>query len=326
MSDSVRVTITGAAGQIGYALLFRIASGQMFGADTKIDLNLLELELAMKTLKGIAMELDDCAFPLLNSITCTNDLNEGFKDTDWALLVGAVPRKDGIERADLLNINGNIFTEQGAAIKANAKSSCKVLVVGNPCNTNALICHNASDLPNKQIFAMTMLDQNRAHTQLAQKAGVDVSKVKNLAIWGNHSPSMFADFANATINNQPLCEVITDHNWLESEFLETVGKRGSAIIKTRGASSAASAANAIIDTVRKLTTPTPEGEFFSVCVPSDGSYGTPQGLISSFPVRSNGTDYEIIQGLKHNDFAKNKLKATFDELSRERDAVSNLLK
>ncbi len=326
MSDSVRVTITGAAGQIGYALLFRIASGQMFGADTKIDLNLLELELAMKTLKGIAMELDDCAFPLLNSITCTNDLNEGFKDTDWALLVGAVPRKDGIERADLLNINGNVFTEQGAAIKANAKSSCKVLVVGNPCNTNALICHNASDLPNKQIFAMTMLDQNRAHTQLAQKAGVDVSKVKNLAIWGNHSPSMFADFANATINNQPLCEVITDHNWLESEFLETVGKRGSAIIKTRGASSAASAANAIIDTVRKLTTPTPEGEFFSVCVPSDGSYGTPQGLISSFPVRSNGTDYEIIQGLKHNDFAKNKLKATFDELSRERDAVSNLLK
>ena len=326
MGNSVRVTVTGAAGQIGYALLFRIASGQMFGPETKVDLNLLELEPALGALNGVAMELDDCAFPLLSSITCTADLSVGFKDSDWALLVGAVPRKDGMERADLLKINGGIFTAQGAAIKANAKSSCKVLVVGNPCNTNALICHKASGLPAKQIFAMTMLDQNRAYTQLAQKAGVSVDQVKNVAIYGNHSPSMFSDFANATIGGKPLCDVITDSAWLEGEFQDVVGKRGGAIIKARGASSAASAANAVVVTVRNLTTPTAAGEFFSVCVVSDGSYQTPEGLVSSFPIRTDGTTYEIVTGLKHSDFAKGKIKVTTDELASERVAVADLLK
>ena len=325
MSNSVRVAITGAAGQIGYALLFRIASGQMFGPNTKVDLNLIELEQAMGALNGVKMELDDCAFPLLNSVTMTSDANEGFGDADWSLLVGAVPRKQGMERADLLNINGGIFTTQGKAIGANAKASCKVLVVGNPCNTNALICQHASGLPNEQIFAMTMLDQNRATTQLAQKAGVSVDSVKNMVIWGNHSPTMFPDYFNASIDGVPATEVITDNEWLTGDFIKTVQQRGSAIIKARGASSAASAANAVVDTVNQLVTPTPEGEAFSVCVPSDGSYGVPEGLIFGYPIISDGQSTQIRQGTLHSDAAAEKVKTTTDELAAERDAVAALL-
>jgi len=327
MSDkSVRVAVTGAAGQIGYALLFRIASGQMFGSDTQVHLNLLELEPAISVLKGVVMELDDCAFPLLKSVTATTDANVAFKDVDWALLVGSVPRKDGMERADLLKINGGVFIDQGKAISGNAKSTCKVLVVGNPCNTNAYIAKTiASKISPNNFFAMTMLDQSRALTQLAQKAGAAVTEVKNLAIWGNHSATQFPDFYNATIGGKPVNEVISDENWLKNEFIETVQKRGAAIIKARGLSSAASAANAVVDTVRNLTTPTKPGEFFSVAVASDGSYGIEKGIMFSYPVRSNGQDWEIVQGIKHNDFSKEKIEATHKELLSEKEAVQNLL-
>ena len=325
-SRSVRVAVTGAAGQIGYALVFRIAAGEMFGPDTDVHLNLLELEAAMDALGGVRMELDDCAFPRLKSVTTTSDLDTAFGDADWALLVGAVPRKAGMERADLLNINGGIFTKQGKAIGANAKAGCRVLVVGNPCNTNALICHKASGLPADRIFAMTMLDQNRAMTQLAQKAGVDVTAVRNLTIWGNHSPTMYPDFENASIDGKPAPEAIGDDAWLRGEFLQTVQQRGAAIIKARGASSAASAANAVIKTVRELTNPTPAGEAFSVAVPSDGSYDVPEGLVFSYPIRSDGRAYEIVQGAEHGEFAREKLKATTAELASEREAVAALLK
>lgn len=326
MSKSVRVAVTGAAGQIGYALLFRIASGQMFGPDTQVDLNLIELPQAMDALNGVKLELDDCAFPLLNSVTMASDPEKGFAGADWALLVGAVPRKAGMERADLLNINGGIFTTQGKAIGANAKKSCKVLVVGNPCNTNALICHHASGLPASQIFAMTMLDQNRAVTQLAHKAHVTVSDVKNLVIWGNHSPTMFPDFYNATIKGMPLTEIITDDEWLNGEFLTTVQQRGAAVIKARGASSAASAANAVVDTVSSIVTPTPAGEAFSVCVPSDGSYGIPEGLVFGFPMVSDGKKLTIRQGAVHGKSAAARIQVTTDELVGERKAVAALLK
>lgn len=326
MSKSVRVAVTGAAGQIGYALLFRIASGQMFGPDADVHLNLLEIEPALGALEGVKMELDDCAFPNLKSITTTADADTGFGDCDWALLVGAAPRKKGMERADLLKVNGGIFTGQGKSIGANAKKTCKVVVVGNPCNTNALICANAaSELDPRNVMAMTMLDENRAVAQIAAKAGVDTTAVKNLNIWGNHSPTMFPDYFHATVNGKPVTDVITDSAWLEGEFLTTVQKRGAAIIDARGASSAASAANALVDTVRNLVTPTPAGEAFSVCVRSDGSYGVPEGLVFGFPVRSNGTDWEIVQGLEHGDFAKSKLATTQKELEDEREAVASLL-
>lgn len=322
----VRVAVTGAAGQIGYALLFRIASGQMFGNDTEIDLNLLELEQALPALKGVVMELDDCAFPLLNSVTATSDMSVAFKDVDWALLVGSVPRKQGMERADLLKINGGIFVSQGQAIADNAKPSCRTLVVGNPCNTNAFVAKSvAKGMDPRNFFAMTMLDQNRAVTQLAQKAGVSVNDVENLIIWGNHSPSMYPDFYNAKISGKPVAEVISDEAWLQGEFLTTVQKRGAAIIDARGASSAASAANAVVDTVHNLVTPTPAGRHFSVSVVSDGSYGVPEGLMFSFPVRSDGSDWSIVQGLKHGDFGSEKMKATTDELVSEREAVKDLL-
>jgi malate dehydrogenase len=322
----VRVAVTGAAGQIGYALLFRIASGQMFGPDTEVDLNLLELEQALPALRGVVMELDDCAFPLLHSVTATSDAAVAFKDADWALLVGSVPRKAGMERADLLKINGGIFVAQGSAIAANAKPGCKTLVVGNPCNTNAFVARSvARGMDPKNFFAMTMLDQNRAVTQLAQKAGVRVSDVENLIIWGNHSPTMYPDFANATISGKPVPEVIADRSWLEGEFLTTVQKRGAAIIEARGASSAASAANAVVDTVRNLTTATPQGRYFSVAVPSDGSYGIPEGIMFSFPVRSDGENWSIVQGISHGDFGRGKLDVTRDELLSEREAVSGLL-
>jgi len=323
---AVKVAVTGAAGQIGYALLFRIASGQMFGTDTEVELQLLELPQALGALGGVKMELDDCAFPLLKKVTTSDDPAEAFKDADWALLVGSVPRKKGMERADLLKVNGSIFTKQGKALDENAKPDCKVLVVGNPCNTNAWITkESVKNLNPKNFFAMTMLDENRAVSQIAQKAGVAVSEVSNLAIWGNHSPSMFPDYLNAKISSKPLTEVITDTEWLQGEFLTTVQKRGAAIIEARGASSAASAANAVIDTVRNLTTPTPEGAFFSVAVVSDGSYGIEEGLLFSFPVRSDGKNWSIVQGIEHGEFSQAKLDVTRDELLSEKSAVSGLL-
>jgi malate dehydrogenase len=326
-TKSVRVAVTGAAGQIGYALLFRIASGQMFGADTEVDLNLLELEATLPALKGVCMELDDCAFPLLKSITPTSDLNVAFKDIDWALLVGSVPRKQGMERSDLLKINGGIFINQGKAIAANAKKDVKVLVVGNPCNTNAWICKQAAGagISEKNIFAMTMLDQNRALTQIAQKAQVPVTGVKKLAIWGNHSTTMYPDFYNASVSSQPLTNVVKDENWLKTTFLETVQKRGAEIIKARGASSAASAANAVVDTVRNILTPTASGDFYSVAVCSDGSYGIEKGLLFSYPIRTTSQGWEIVKGLELNAFSQTKIKETEKELIEERDAVKSLV-
>lgn len=322
----VKVAVTGAAGNIGYALLFRIASGQMFGTDTDVHLNLLEIDPALSVLKGVVMELDDCAFPLLKSIVQTSDPNEAFKDVDWALLVGSVPRKEGMERSDLLKINGKIFTIQGKAISDNAKSSCKVLVVGNPCNTNAYIAKAfAPNIPNKNFFAMTMLDQHRACAQLAKKAGLEITEVKNMAIWGNHSATQYPDFYHATIERKPVGEAISDEVWLQTTFIETVQKRGAAIIKARGHSSAASAANAIVDAVRKLITPTKEGEIFSMAVSSDGSYGVEEGLMFSFPLRSNGQDWEIVQGIEHNGFAKEKIEVTLKELLSEKEAVKEIL-
>ncbi|MFN0058201.1 MAG: malate dehydrogenase [Planctomycetota bacterium] len=325
-NKSVRVAVTGAAGQIGYALVFRIASGQMFGAATDVHLQLLEVEPALKSLAGVRLELDDCAFGLLRSVTVTADPAKAFGDADWALLVGAAPRKAGMERADLLNINGGIFTQQGKSLSDNARPTCRVLVVGNPCNTNALICmHSAKRLNPRNIYAMTMLDQNRAMTQLAQKSGRTVNDVHRLAVWGNHSPTMFPDFNYSTIAGRPTPEVITDRAWLEGDFLTTVQKRGAAIIDARGASSAASAANAVIDSVKHVSNPTPSGDCFSLCLRSDGSYGIPEGLIFSFPVRSTGSDLQIVAGIQHDEFAKKKLAATTKELIEERDAVKALL-
>ncbi len=323
---SVHVAVTGSAGQIGYALLFRIAAGEMFGKDTEVHLRLLELEPAMNALKGVVMELDDCAFPLLKSVLATSDVNEVFKGADWALLVGSVPRKAGMERGDLLKINGGIFTTQGKAISDHAKPTCKVLVVGNPCNTNALIAkESAKNIPPQNFFAMTMLDQNRALTQLAQKAGTDVTAVKNLAIWGNHSATQYPDFYHATIQGKSADQAITDENWLKTTFIETVQKRGAKIIEARGLSSAASAANAVIDTVRNIVNPTPAGEYFSVAVASDGSYGIEKGLIFGFPIRSNGSAWEIVQGISHNAFSKEKIDVTYKELLSEKEAVKDLL-
>jgi len=326
MKDPIRVAVTGAAGQIGYSLLFRIASGAIFGPDQPVALNLLEIPQAEKALEGVVMELDDCAFPLLKDIRPTIDINEGFSGANWALLVGSVPRKAGMERGDLLGINGKIFTGQGKAIQDNAASDVRVLVVGNPCNTNCLIAmNNAKDIPSNRWFAMTRLDENRAKAQLAQKAGVDVTEVSNMTIWGNHSATQYPDFYNAKIGGKPANEVIGDEAWLKDEFIPTVQKRGAAIIQARGLSSAASAANAAIDTVRSLVTPTAEGDWNSVCVCSDGSYGVDKGLISSFPVRSNGTDWEIVQGVELNEFSKAKHDASVAELMEERDAVKEML-
>jgi len=321
----ISVAITGAAGQIGYSLLFRIASGAIFGPDQPVALRLIEIEPALPALGGVVMELDDCAFPLLHSITPTADLNEGFKGANWAILVGSVPRKAGMERKDLLNINGKIFTGQGQAIQNNAAADVRVLVVGNPCNTNCLIAKSAAkDVPADRWFAMTRLDENRAKSQLAQKAGVQVSEVSNLCIWGNHSSTMFPDFYNAKISGKPATEIITDSAWLQGDFISTVQQRGAAIIKARGLSSAASAANAAIDTVRSLVTPTPAGDWTSVAVCSDGSYGVEPGIMSSFPIRTDGSKWEIVQGLPINEFSHGKIDATVAELVEERAAVTEL--
>jgi malate dehydrogenase len=297
----------------------------MFGPDTQVHLNLLELEAALGALDGVRMELDDCAFPQLASITTTSDPEVAFGDADWAVLVGAVPRKKGMERSDLLKINGGIFTVQGKAIGAAAKPHCRVLVVGNPCNTNALICHHASGLPADQIHAMTMLDQNRAVAQVAQKAGATVRDIKNLTIWGNHSPTMFPDVYNAIIGGQPAAEVIGDEKWLQGDFMSVVQQRGAAIIEARGASSAASAAHAALKTVRELNGATPDGESFSVCIPSEGQYGIPEGLIFGYPVRSDGQGRKVVEGIEHAEFAQEKIRVTTEELVKERDAVADLL-
>ena len=322
----IRIAITGAAGQIGYALVFRIASGAMFGPDQPVALNLIEIPPALDALKGVVMELDDCAFPLLKDIVATTDLDTGFKDVNWACLVGSVPRKAGMERGDLLNINGKIFTGQGQAIASNAAADVRILVVGNPCNTNCLIAmNNASGVPKDRWFAMTMLDENRAKTQLAQKAGVDVTEVTNMTIWGNHSATQYPDFYSAKISGKSAAEVIDDDGWLKEQFIPTVQKRGAAIIAARGASSAASAANAIVDSIRKLTTPTPDGDSFSMCICSDGSYGTIEGLITSLPIRSDGNKIEVVQGIEINEFSREKIDASVKELESEREAIKDLL-
>ena len=326
MKEPIRIAITGAAGQIGYALLFRIASGSVFGPDQPVALNLIEIPPALNALQGVVIELDDCAFPLLTDIVATTDLNEGFKDADWALLVGSVPHKAGMERADLLGINGKIFVGQGEAIAVSAKPSCRTLVVGNPCNTNAYIAmKNAAGIPDEQFFAMTRLDENRGKAQLAQKAGVPVSAAKNLTIWGNHSATQYPDFYNATINGKPANEVIGDDVWLKETFIPVVRQRGAAIIKARGASSAASAANAALDTVMSLINPTPEGEWTSVAVVSDGSYGTTPGLMTSLPIKTtDGKTWEVVQGLDINTFSREKIDASVAELQEEADTVASL--
>jgi malate dehydrogenase len=327
MKAPITISITGAAGQIGYALLFRIASGFVFGPDQPVNLRLIEIEPGLPALQGVMMELDDCAFPLLNDVVGTADLDVGFKDANWCLLVGSVPRKAGMERGDLLGINGKIFTGQGQAIARNAAKDVRVLVVGNPCNTNALIAmNNADGIPKERFFAMTRLDENRAKSQLAQKAGVHQSLVTNLCIWGNHSATQYPDFTNAKIDGRPVTEVITDTAWLEGEFISTVQQRGAAIIKARGASSAASAANAAMDTVRSLINPTAAGDWHSVAVCSDGSYGIEKGLMASMPIRTlaNG-EWEVVQGVPVSAFSQAKIDASIGELIEERDAVKNLL-
>ena len=322
----VRVAVTGAAGQIGYAMVFRLASGAIFGPDTAVQLQLLELEQALPALEGVKMELDDCAFPQLEKVTCTSDANVAFGDADYVLLVGAAPRKAGMERNDLLEINGKIFVGQGKAINDNAGENVRIITVGNPCNTNALIAmNNAPKIGADRWFAMTTLDENRAKSQLAQKAGVLTREVSNVAIWGNHSATQYPDFYNALIQGQPATDVITDHEWLKGEFISVVQQRGAAIIKARGASSAASAANAALDTIMRLEKPTPAGDWFSAAVPSDGSYGIPEGLLFSYPLRSNGESYAIVQGVELNDFAQGKLDITRKELEEERDAVKSML-
>lgn len=322
----IRVAVTGAAGQIGYSLLFRIASGAMFGPNQPVILHLLEIEPALPALQGVCMELDDCAFPLLKGIVATADLNEGFKGVNWALLVGSVPRKQGMERQDLLGINGKIFIGQGQAIQNNAASDVRTLVVGNPCNTNCLIAmNNAPDVPRDRWFAMTRLDENRAKSQLAKKAGVDVTEVSHLGVWGNHSATQYPDFTNARIGGKAVTDVISDSAWLEGEFLSTVQQRGAAIIKARGASSAASAANAVVDTVASIINPTMNGDWHSVCLCSDGSYGIEEGLITSFPVRSRDQKLEIVNGLEINAFSQGKIDATINELKEEKAMVADLL-
>lgn len=327
MSTSpIRVAVTGAAGQIGYALLFRIASGAMFGPNQPVILHLIEIEPALPALNGVVMELDDCAFPLLKGVVPTASLDEGFKDVNWALLVGSVPRKAGMERKDLLGINGKIFIGQGKAIEKNAAQDVRVHVVGNPCNTNCLIAmNNARGIPSDRFFAMTRLDENRAKSQLAKKAGVDITSVSNMCIWGNHSATQYPDFYNAKINGRSAAEVIKDEAWLKGEFISSVQQRGAAIIKARGASSAASAANGIVDSVRSIVQPTAAGDWHSVCLCSDGSYGVDAGLISSFPVRSNGTKLEVVQGVPVNEFSRSKIDASVNELKEERALVSELL-
>lgn len=319
---SKTVTVTGAAGAIGYATLFRVASGQLLGPDEKIKLKLLEIEPALKAAEGTAMELNDCAFPLLESIDITADANEAFDSCNVGLLIGARPRQKGMERADLLEANGAIFKPQGEAINAGASDDIRILVVGNPANTNALIAmSNAPDVPNERFTAMTRLDENRAVSMLAEKLSVGVDKIQDLVIWGNHSPSMFPDLFNAMVNGEQAVEKV-DMDWYENEYMPKVGKRGAAIIEARGASSAASAANAAIDHIHDWTLGS-DG-LRSMAVASGGQYGVEEGLISSFPVRLSGGEYEIVEGLEIGEFAQSKIDLTVNELKEERDAVKKL--
>src|SRR5213594_3234835 len=327
MKSPLKVAVTGAAGQIGYTLVFRIASGEMFGPDQPLTLHLIEIPNVLGALDGVVMELHDCAFPLLESVTPTADLDEGFRDINWALLVGSVPRKAGMERKELLEINGKIFVGQGQAIQKNAAADVRVLVVGNPCNTNCLIAlNNAKEIPRERWFAMTRLDENRARAQLAQKAGVGNGSVTNMTIWGNHYSTQYPDFYNARIDGRPANEVIGDEKWLKEEFIATVQQRGAAVIKARGLSSAGSAANAIIDSVCFLTNDTPGGDWHSVAVCSDGSYDVEKELISSFPVRVRAGKWEIVQGVPINDFSSAKINASVAELKEEKSLVSDLVR
>lgn len=326
MKSPIKVAITGAAGQIGYALVFRVASGAMFGPDQPVALHLIEIPAGFEALKGVVMELDDCAFPLLKNVVATTDLDEGFRDANWALLVGSVPRKAGMERKDLLGINGKIFIGQGQAIEKNAAKDVRILVIGNPCNTNCLIAmNNAKSIPRDRWFAMTRLDENRAKAQLAQKAGVDVTEVTNMTIWGNHSATQYPDSYNAKIKGRSAAEAIGDESWLKETFIPAVQQRGAAIIKARGFSSAGSAANAIVDTVRSLTTDAAEGDWNSVAVCSDGSYGVEEGLICSFPLRTRSGKWEIVQGVPLNEFGRAKTDASVAELKEEKALVRELI-
>ena len=321
----VKVAVTGAAGQIGYALLFRIASGQMFGSNVKVELRLLELPGALSALEGVAMELEDCAFPLLEGVVCTSELKTAFDGVNWVLLVGAVPRKAGMERSDLLKVNGGIFGPQGEAINNYAASDVRVLVVGNPCNTNALIAKSkAKDVPDDRFYAMTMLDENRAKAVLAQKSAQPTTAVSHLTIWGNHSATQWPDFFNAKISGRPVPEVIEDDHWLKNTFVEIVQKRGAAIIKARGASSAASAANAIIDTVYKLTHETPPGTSFSTALSSNGEYGVQKGLMFSYPCQVLNGEVGVLENIAQTPYGQEKFDTTHKELIEEFEAVKRM--
>ena len=328
MKPPIRIAVTGAAGNIGYAMVFRLASGEVFGPDQPVILHLVEIPPVLAALDGVEMELDDCAFPALAGIVKADSdhLEDAFAGCNYVVCVGSVPRKAGMERSDLIKVNGPIFTSTGKAIQAAAADDVRVLVVGNPCNTNCLIAMaNAPQVPRDRWYAMTRLDQNRAMSQLAQKSGQPVSSVKNMTIWGNHSATQFPDYFHATINGKPAAEVIGHHSWLQGEFIETVQKRGAAVIKARGASSAASAANAALDNLKSIAFPSPAGETFSAAVCSDGSYGVPEGLICGFPLTSDGKTWSIEQGWEHDDFAQEKIDATVAELVAERDTVKDLL-
>jgi malate dehydrogenase len=322
----VRVAVTGAAGQIGYSLLFRIAAGDLLGPNQPIILQLLEIEPAMKALEGVAMELDDCAFPLLHDTLLTSKPEKAFDGASWVLLVGAVPRKAGMERSDLLNVNAGIFGPQGKAIAASAAGDVRILVVGNPCNTNCLIARsNAPDIAPERWFAMMRLDENRARTLLARKAGLPVQVITNVAVWGNHSTTQYPDARNAKIAGLPAFDVINDHGWLKGKFIETVQKRGAAVIEARGSSSAASAANAVLDSVKSIWNPTPWGDWHSLAVISRGEYGIPEGLQFGFPVRSDGRNWDVVTGLELDNDARDRIKKSTEELVQERELVKSLL-
>jgi malate dehydrogenase len=328
MKPPIRVAITGAAGNIGYALTFRLACGEVFGPDQPVILNLVEVPQVVKSLDGVEMELQDCAFETLAGVkkVGSDNLEEGFGDCNWVLCVGSIPRKEGMERGDLIRINGPIFTNTGRAIAKASAKDVRVVVVGNPCNTNCLIAmHNAPGVPRDRWFAMTMLDENRAVSQLAMKAEKHVSSVKHVGIWGNHSATQFPDFYHATIDGKPAPQVINDEPWLQTTFVETVQKRGAAVIKARGASSAASAANAVLDTVKGIVRPTAKGDCFSAAVCSNGEYGVDSGLIFGYPLTSDGSSVKIVPGIEHNEYAQSKIKITLDELKSERDMIKDLL-
>jgi len=325
MKKTVKVAVTGAAGQIGYALIFRIASGQAFGPDVNVELSLLEIPAGLPALDGVMMELEDCAFPLLTKVSATDDVNIAMRDVNWAVLVGAMPRKAGMERSDLLKVNGAIFTTQGRAINENAASDARVFVVGNPCNTNCLIAMNsAPDMPQDRFFAMTLLDENRARSQLAIKAGVSLNDVQHINVWGNHSATQYPDFYNGTIKGQPVTQVISDENWLQTEFLSNVQTRGAAVIKARGASSAASAANGVIGSLWHLTHDTAADDRYSVCRASQGEYDVDEGLIFSLPCQTRDGKICPVLGIEHNDFGQEKIKLTLDELRQEKNAIKEL--